>query len=171
MKKIRHLKFTMTELIVAVCIAAILVPLLILFLREFREKSRRISCSSELKGIGFALRMYSQENKNEFPHKPGRAGFEMIRSAGYLESTEMYTCPSTKDRISDGSDLTVSPVSYLYANGLNESTSVDSGIARDRDTNHSKYGNVLFVDGHAQGFTGADWTASMNNLGSSNFSY
>lgn len=124
-----------------------------------------------LKNIALSLRMYSQDNNEEFPHRPGRAGFEMLRSGGYLENCCLYTCPSTKDRIPDGSDLRSSPVSYMYASALNEATSVDSGIVRDNDTNHFKYGIVIFVDGHGQGFAGVNWTASQNYLGSSNFSY
>jgi prepilin-type processing-associated H-X9-DG protein len=30
-------------------------------------------------------------------------------------------------------------------------------------SNHSKYGNVLFGDGHVKGFAGADWATVENN--------
>ncbi len=164
-------KFTLMELILIICIVAILAVIFLHFLNIKKEDSRKILCMNNLKNLGMAIRMYSQEYKGEFLYRPGRAGFEMLRVGGYCENSRMYTCPSTNDEISDGSDLTVSQVSYMYANGLNEATSVDSGLARDRDANHSKYGNVLFVDWHAQGFAGANWTASENYLGSSNFSY
>ncbi len=172
MTGIKKPKFTLLELIVVIFVLAILAVLAsYLLLKQKREISGRIGCTSNLIQLGLAIRMYAQENKEEFPYRPGRAGFEMLRSGGYLENCYMYTCRSTKDKIPDGSDLRTSQVSYMYACALNEATSVDSGLARDRDTNHSKYGNVLFVDGHVEEFVGANWTASKNYLGSSNFSY
>jgi prepilin-type processing-associated H-X9-DG protein len=43
---------------------------------------------------------------------------------------------------------------------------VNSGLAQDmvQSFNHSKYGNILFVDGHVTGYAGSQW---INNNGSS----
>jgi prepilin-type processing-associated H-X9-DG protein len=57
----------------------------------------------------------------------------------------------------------------MYSASMTESTSVDSALAADRDSNHSKYGNVLFCDSHVSGFAGAQW--SNGNIGSSGFTY
>jgi len=171
MTGIKKTKFTLTELILIIFVVAILGVLASFWISKERQKAKSTNCASSLKGIGFAIRMYSEDFNKEFPNKPGRAGFEMLRSGAYLDNGKMYTCPSTKDKIPDGCDLRSSPVSYMYASALNEATSVDSGLARDNNTNHSKYGHVLFVDGYVTGFAGANWTASQNYLGSSNFSY
>lgn len=164
MKKSRG--FTLIELLVVIAIIAILAGMLLPALSQAREKARRISCTSNLKQIGLAIRMYSQEFKERFPDQSGRVGFEQLRAGGYLENVKMYTCPSTTDNITDGYALTNAAitVSYGYLGGLTESVAVDSAMALDGSLrgNHIKYGNVLFVDGHVQGFAGTSWCSGAN---------
>ena len=134
------------------------------FVQNAREAARRSNCFGNLKQISMAIRMYSMEYKDMFPDKDNAAGFEMLRSGGYLECTKMYTCPSTKNKSSRDVDaLTDETVSYLYASGLNESSDHDIGIACDKPGNHKNYGNIIFVDGHGKGFSAKDWINSCNN--------
>lgn len=106
--------------------------------------------------------MYSQDNKGQYPDKNGAEGFEMLRAGGYLEYPKIYTCPSKYTVAKDGEKLTEEHVDYVYIGGYNENTPPDTAIAYDKPTNnHHKYGNILFADGHVQGYAGAKW---MDNI-------
>jgi len=123
-----------------------------------RSSARKISCTSNLKQIGLALRMYSSENNGEFPNKNGRAGLQMLVDSGFLENTHVYTCPSSRGRVKSKKDVAIHS-SYCYAGGLNESSSVASALVMDRSNNHDKYGNILYVDGHVKGYAGENWSS------------
>lgn len=140
---------------------AILAGMMLPALSQAREKARRISCASELKSIGLAIRMYSQENKEQFPDKSGANGLEMLRSGGYLENVKFYTCPSTQSKLNDGDALTEEKVDYVYVGGYNESSPSGTAVMYDKPKNHTKYGNILFADGHVQGYAGTNW---MDNI-------
>jgi prepilin-type processing-associated H-X9-DG protein len=144
-----------------IAMIAILAGMMLPALSQTREKARRISCASDLKQIGLAIRMYSMDNKEQFPDKNGARGLEMLRSGKYLENVKIYTCPSSHSKVNDGKPLTEENVDYVYVGGYNESSSPDTPIAYDKPKNHIKYGNILFADGHVQGYAGANW---MDNI-------
>lgn len=156
--KVLSRKLSLLEILAILFIFFVLLGMLVPTCHDgSREKARRICCTNNLKQIGLAIRMYSQDNKENFPPYDGAKGLEMLRAGGYLENAKMYTCPSTTNIIPDNTEITEENCSYHYRGGLNESNSVDTAVAWDKETNHMKYGNILFLDGHAQGYAGANW--------------
>jgi len=155
-------RFTLIELLVVIAIIGILAAMLLPALSMAREAARKIDCTNNLKQVGLSVRMYSTVYGEAYPDANGRTGLYMLASEGFLENTNIFTCKSTSDRVTNIGEISTSS-SYCYAGGINEATSVDSAIAGDRSNNHDKYGNLLFVDGHVKGYAGSVWSGSRGN--------
>jgi prepilin-type processing-associated H-X9-DG protein len=92
-----------------------------------------------------------------FPPQNGVDGLELLRKDYYLTDYKIYTCPDAKIIPCTSGPLIDSMVAYVYRGGLTETDSADSAICWDKPNNHKNYGNILFIDGHVQGFSGPNW--------------
>jgi len=120
-----------------------------------------ISCRSNLKRIGIALRMYASEYDGFFPPEDGVAGLNRLLNKGDCRS-DSFICPTTvygKKRKEQKkiTTLTDAECSYRYFGGHKESDPPGTIIVCDKPNNHDKFGNVLFLSGLTKGYVGENW--------------
>ena len=125
-------------------------------------------------------------------YKVGRcAGYELLRGGEFLSDFAVYVCPSTTVVTGDNAAALSwtdtgagtnkkANLSYAYHPGMRQGDSTATGRAdsavggdltgADGETinsnsgnpNHSKFGNILFLDGHVRGVEGLGWFSPDN---------
>lgn len=142
-----HRAFTLIELLVVIAIIAILAAILFPVFAQAREKARQTSCLSNLKQMGLATLMYSQDFDETYPptsysvpsgytYNNTRYWFfgmifqnsglaKLISSEGlvypYLKDTNLQTCLSAADikPSSGGAPFTIDPGNAPLGYGQN----------------------------------------------------
>jgi prepilin-type N-terminal cleavage/methylation domain-containing protein len=131
--------FTLIELLVVIAIIAILAAILFPVFAQAREKARMASCLSNLKQMGTAVAMYTQDFDETLPgwsftntiptmvtmpeNKAYSWGMAFFMFQPYIKNYQVYSCPSATDNIV-GPPLPVNPtyprfnLSYGYSEYL-----------------------------------------------------
>lgn len=93
----RLVAFTLIELLVVIAIIALLIAILLPSLSRAREMSKRTVCATNIKAIGTACEIYSNENKGSWPVPPhfqvnwASAGIVWVRQIGGHSDTSGAT--------------------------------------------------------------------------------
>jgi len=127
------------------CMISILLP----SLNRARETANRVKCASNMRQIGQALLLYSNENRGAYP-----ADFGPLLLTQDITS-EVFVCPSSNATPAPGGNtpqaVAVLPqhCSYVYLPGHNNAAPANVVIVYEPMTNHDGDGsNFLWGDGH-----------------------
>ena len=162
-----------TDSLAPVAITAVMAGMLLPALNQAREKARRISCASNLKQIGLAMKQYAMDHKDYFPKADNCAGFNELIKNDYLTDGNVYKCPSSKILKANG-QLTEANSSYIYFGGFKEFGNANTPLVFEKPGNHKGYVNILFMDGHVKGHVIPNYrncTQIINHLSQGNNAY
>jgi prepilin-type N-terminal cleavage/methylation domain-containing protein len=111
--RFRRMGFTLVELLVVMAIIAILAALLMPSLGRAKAKTRNITCVSQLRQLGIAVRLYAEDNDSTLPvvemmpsaplnpQFPFRRicdvlGLELGKARGDTNSPAVFKCPADR---------------------------------------------------------------------------
>ncbi len=140
--------FTYLELLIVTAIIAVVWMLMVPVLVRARNRADQTSCATNLRNIGWALRIYSQDHSGQFP--PEVAAL----TPRYLDDVEIYRCPSAvvvEERYPQLFEpAPVGTVDYAYAPGLAIDDRPDLEVAWDDAGRHGGGANVLYLSSRVE---------------------
>lgn len=121
--------FTLIELLVVVAIISILTAILFPVFAQAREKARAIACISNLKQIGTAILMYTEDNDGTYfeipydapaPTPPATLTAWSDLLQPYIKNTGVFTCPDTSSNEDTYQNFNYPTPNYHVSYAINE---------------------------------------------------
>jgi len=106
-----------------------------------RGEARKAVCKSNVKQLGLAISMYSNDHDEQCPPK-----LEDLFDQ-YITARKIFICPQDSKPMAIGKGL---KCSYRYVGQLSKRTDPQVLVAYDKRGNHPKGRNALFYDGHVE---------------------
>jgi len=137
--------FTLIELLVVVSIIGILSAMLMPTLGKARERARQAQCKNNLKQIGAAFNMYSDDNGGAIPQS-WTVSADAHLAPDYID-IQVFSCPSVGPTQRDSDYV------YMGMNKrLSDSNPTTTVLMQDDYNNHKDhFQNKLYIDGHVAG--------------------
>jgi prepilin-type processing-associated H-X9-DG protein len=135
--------------------SAMMVSVLLPSLNRARETANRVKCASNLRQIGMAVLLYSNDNHGKYPPDLGT----LIKTEDITAS--VFVCPDTNSQPPPGmtpdqaADWVNHNSDYVYLGaGMVQGQQPSTVVCYEKDKDHGGDGiNMLFGDGHVEFFT------------------
>ncbi len=143
----------------AVLPAALLLGMALPAMEKAQAKAKRVNAASNLKQIGLACIMYAGDNNGDFPAPDGPEGLNQLVKQDIVPLGKLFIHPNDKQRAVDpqAKALTAKNCSYVYIGAGykdDDREATKTPLAFDRPGIDKNFVNVLFLDGHVEGFEG-----------------
>jgi prepilin-type N-terminal cleavage/methylation domain-containing protein len=86
--------FTLIELLVVIAIIALLISILLPSLSRARELSKRLVCSSNMKGVGTSAKIYANDNQEKWMTPPFKRSLIDEGGIQYMNESPQENCPA-----------------------------------------------------------------------------